>query len=168
MQSPVNSKKWAPLRTIKVVKNPSPNTAVSHSSTAELCIEDSVEVLEESQNITAIHTAVKIQLTVIFTFLIFSCCIYKAYPSASCMKINAADSLCLNVVGGFIHNRKNRIIIYKCFFTGFNSCDGVFGIKTGFTKKSGRCLVSAAKRDGVTLVAVTLNAPNEASWSIWR
>lgn len=39
--------------------------------------------------------------------------------------------------------------------------DGVFGIKTGFTKKSGRCLVSAAERDGVTLVAVTLNAPND-------
>lgn len=32
------------------------------------------------------------------------------------------------------------------------------GIKTGFTKKSGRCLVSAARRDGVTLVAVTLHA----------
>ncbi|MBQ3045792.1 MAG: D-alanyl-D-alanine carboxypeptidase [Clostridia bacterium] len=35
------------------------------------------------------------------------------------------------------------------------------GIKTGFTKKSGRCLVSAAERDGVTLVAVTLNAPDD-------
>lgn len=35
------------------------------------------------------------------------------------------------------------------------------GIKTGFTKKSGRCLVSAAKRDGVTLIAVTLNAPDD-------
>ncbi len=37
------------------------------------------------------------------------------------------------------------------------------GVKTGFTKKSGRCLVSAAKRDGITLVAVTLNAPDD--WS---
>lgn len=35
------------------------------------------------------------------------------------------------------------------------------GIKTGFTKKSGRCLVSAAKREGVTLVAVTLNDPDD-------
>lgn len=35
------------------------------------------------------------------------------------------------------------------------------GIKTGFTKKSGRCLVSAAERDGVVLVAVTLNAPDD-------
>ena len=31
------------------------------------------------------------------------------------------------------------------------------GIKTGFTKKSGRCLVSAAERNGIILVAVTLN-----------
>ena len=41
--------------------------------------------------------------------------------------------------------------------------DGAVGVKTGFTKKSGRCLVSAAKRDGLLLVAVTLNAPND--WS---
>lgn len=41
------------------------------------------------------------------------------------------------------------------------SYDGCIGVKTGFTKKSGRCLVSAAKRNGITLVAVTLNAPND-------
>ena len=35
------------------------------------------------------------------------------------------------------------------------------GIKTGFTQKAGRCLVSAAERDGLTLVAVTINAPND-------
>ncbi len=39
--------------------------------------------------------------------------------------------------------------------------DGAVGVKTGFTKKSGRCLVSAAKRDGLLLVAVTLNDPND-------
>ncbi len=39
--------------------------------------------------------------------------------------------------------------------------DGCIGMKTGFTKKSGRTLVSAAKRDGVTLIAVTLNAPDD-------
>ncbi len=39
--------------------------------------------------------------------------------------------------------------------------DGVIGVKTGFTKKSGRCLVSACERDGVTLIAVTLSAPND-------
>lgn len=39
--------------------------------------------------------------------------------------------------------------------------DGAFGIKTGFTKKSGRCLVSAVEKDGKILVAVTLNAPDD-------
>ena len=37
----------------------------------------------------------------------------------------------------------------------------VIGVKTGFTKKSGRCLVSAAERNGVRVIAVTLNAPND-------
>lgn len=41
------------------------------------------------------------------------------------------------------------------------SYDGAIGVKTGFTKRSGRCLVSAAQRDGVTLVAVTLNDPDD-------
>ena len=41
--------------------------------------------------------------------------------------------------------------------------DGAIGMKTGFTKKSGRCLVSAARRDGLTLIAVTLDAPSD--WS---
>ncbi len=39
--------------------------------------------------------------------------------------------------------------------------DGAVGVKTGFTKKTGRCLVSAAEKDGVTLIAVTLNAPDD-------
>lgn len=40
---------------------------------------------------------------------------------------------------------------------------GAVGLKTGFTKATGRCLVSAAERDGLTLIAVTLNAPDD-----WR
>ncbi|MGN1048149.1 MAG: D-alanyl-D-alanine carboxypeptidase family protein [Eubacteriales bacterium] len=39
--------------------------------------------------------------------------------------------------------------------------DGAIGVKTGFTKRSGRCLVSAAERNGLRLVAVTLNAPSD-------
>jgi len=38
---------------------------------------------------------------------------------------------------------------------------GAIGIKTGFTKKSGRCLVSAAEKDGKTVVIVTLNASDD-------
>lgn len=41
------------------------------------------------------------------------------------------------------------------------SFDGAVGVKTGYTKKAGRCLVSAAKRDGKYVIAVTLNAPDD-------
>lgn len=39
--------------------------------------------------------------------------------------------------------------------------DDALGVKTGYTKTSGRCLVSAAERDGVRLVAVTLSDPDD-------
>lgn len=39
--------------------------------------------------------------------------------------------------------------------------EGLIGVKTGFTKKSGRCLVTAAERDGKRVIAVTLNAPDD-------
>ncbi len=42
-----------------------------------------------------------------------------------------------------------------------DSYEGLIGVKTGYTKKSGRCLVTAAKRDGKTVVAVTLCDPND-------
>lgn len=41
--------------------------------------------------------------------------------------------------------------------------DGCNGVKTGFTKAAGRCLVTSAERDGMTLICVTLNAPDD-----WR
>lgn len=44
-----------------------------------------------------------------------------------------------------------------------SSYEGAIGMKTGYTKKTGRSLVSAAERDGLTLIAVTLNAPDD-----WR
>lgn len=41
--------------------------------------------------------------------------------------------------------------------------EGAIGVKTGFTKSTGRTLVGAAERDGLTLISVTLNAPDD-----WR
>lgn len=41
--------------------------------------------------------------------------------------------------------------------------EGANGVKTGYTKKTGRCLVSSCTRGGVSLIAVTLNAPSD-----WR
>ncbi len=42
-----------------------------------------------------------------------------------------------------------------------SSYEGAIGIKTGFTKNTGRCLVSAAEKNGITLICVTLNAPSD-------
>lgn len=39
--------------------------------------------------------------------------------------------------------------------------EGAVGIKTGFTDNARRCLVSAAERDGVMLIAVTLSAADD-------
>ena len=43
---------------------------------------------------------------------------------------------------------KNRLL---------TSLDGCCGVKTGYTKKAGRCLVSSTKRDNQTFVCVVLN-----------
>ncbi len=43
---------------------------------------------------------------------------------------------------------KNRLL---------NSLQGCNGVKTGFTNDAGRCLVSSAERDGMTIVCVVLN-----------
>jgi serine-type D-Ala-D-Ala carboxypeptidase (penicillin-binding protein 5/6) len=37
---------------------------------------------------------------------------------------------------------------------------GILGVKTGFTDEAGRCLVAAARRNGVTLVSVVLDSPD--------
>ena len=54
---------------------------------------------------------------------------------------------------------------YKRTLTNHNKLlgnfNGIIGVKTGFTKKSGRCLVTAAERDGKGVIAVTLNAPDD-------
>lgn len=64
-----------------------------------------------------------------------------------------------NYTADFIEPQISRIFSNHNKLLGL--CDGVYGIKTGFTKKSGRCLVSACERNGKNLVAVTLNAPDD-------
>ena len=45
-------------------------------------------------------------------------------------------------------NNKNRLL---------TTYDGATGIKTGYTKKAGRCLVFGAQRDGMEIIGVVLN-----------
>lgn len=48
-------------------------------------------------------------------------------------------------------NNKNRLL---------SSYPGAIGVKTGYTKAAGRCLVFAAEREGMTLLGAVLNCPD--------
>ncbi|MDD6309389.1 MAG: D-alanyl-D-alanine carboxypeptidase [Clostridia bacterium] len=50
-----------------------------------------------------------------------------------------------------LHNHNKLLSMYE----------GAIGVKTGYTKAAGRTLVSAAEREGVELIAVTLCAPDD-------
>lgn len=54
---------------------------------------------------------------------------------------------------------------YERWLTNTNklldNLDGVIGVKTGFTDKARRCLVSACERNGAKLICVTLNDPDD-------
>lgn len=55
------------------------------------------------------------------------------------------------VAGRLITNHNKLLRMY----------DGANGVKTGYTKAAGRCLVSSAERNGMSLIAVTLSAPDD-------
>jgi len=55
-------------------------------------------------------------------------------------------------------NYTRRLTNHNKLLSIYNGC---IGIKTGYTQKAGRCLVSSAEKDGVQLVAVTLNASDD-------
>ncbi len=57
----------------------------------------------------------------------------------------------ITCAGRTMVNHNKMLSLYK----------GAIGVKTGYTKKCGRCLVSAAERNGRTLIAVTLNDPDD-------
>lgn len=54
--------------------------------------------------------------------------------------------------GSLVLSNHNRLL---------SMCDGVDGVKTGFTKSAGRCLVSSAMRNDTRLICVTLSAPDD-------
>ena len=56
--------------------------------------------------------------------------------------------------GGRTYTNHNRLL---------GECEGVFGVKTGYTEAAGRTLVSSCERGGMTLICVTLSDPDD-----WR
>lgn len=57
-------------------------------------------------------------------------------------------------VGDMTYENHNRLL---------KECDGVFGVKTGYTEAAGRTLVTCCEREGLTLICVTLSDPDD-----WR
>lgn len=55
----------------------------------------------------------------------------------------------------------NDILYFKNHNKLLKLYEGTIGVKTGYTKRCGRCLVSAAEKNGVELISVTLNAPDD-------
>ena len=87
------------------------------------------------------------------------------YSSAGDMARLAAYALCNEDFKRIVSTAS--ITIGERYLSNHNKllrmCEGCIGVKTGFTKAAGRTLVSAAARDGMTLVCVTLNDPDD-----WR
>lgn len=69
--------------------------------------------------------------------------VFKEIVSTKVYKIDATE------------NCKARTIINKNKL--LNSLEGCIGVKTGYTSKAGRCLVSACERNGMEVVCVVLN-----------
>lgn len=75
--------------------------------------------------------------------------------AAACLEQETVAEICAT----------QRITLGERTFTNHNRLltmyDGCVGMKTGYTQRAGRTLVSAARRDGQTLVVVTLNDPDD-------
>lgn len=68
-------------------------------------------------------------------------------------KIAATKEHQIETANGITYLRNHNKLLWQ-----YPDC---IGGKTGFTKTAGRCFVSCAKKDDVTLVAVTLDAPDD-------
>lgn len=73
----------------------------------------------------------------------------KAYENEDFCKIVSTSKakIIVDDEARYIGNKNKLLHLY----------DGANGVKTGFTKKSGRCLVSGAKRSGMQVIGVVLN-----------
>ena len=69
-------------------------------------------------------------------------------------RIVAAKNISFSTPDDVIHSYTNHNSLLRM-------CPYATGLKTGYTKAAGRCLVSSAEKDGVELICVTLNAPND-------
>lgn len=82
-----------------------------------------------------------------------------AVLSCAALKNNTFSEICSQKSMEISVNGKKQTIYNHNRLLSF--MDDCIGVKTGYTEKAGRCLVSAAERNGHTLVCVTLNDAND-------
>lgn len=91
----------------------------------------------------------------------YTCAYDMALLGAYCIENPVFRQMCSAESKSVIYKEPEMKITFYNHNKLLNTCKGVFGIKTGFTKKSGRCLVTACERNGATLICVTLNAGDD-------
>ncbi len=82
-----------------------------------------------------------------------------AIIASTALKNESFKTICSTYKKEIISSEMTRVLVNHNKM--LKRYDGCIGIKTGYTKKSGRSLVSAAERDGLTLISVTINAPDD-------
>ena len=91
------------------------------------------------------------------------------YTTARELAIIAAEALKNESIRSIVATKRKSFVTEERSRTYVNHnkllslYDDAIGVKTGYTRRCGRCLVGAAERDGLTFISVTLNAPND--WS---
>ena len=87
------------------------------------------------------------------------------YTTASELAVIAAEAYKNKIVRETVGSKTKKLDYLSLVLENSNklldSYEYATGMKTGFTKAAGRCLVSSAEKDGITLIAVTLNAPDD-------
>lgn len=91
------------------------------------------------------------------------------YTTAYELALIAAEALENEVFAEIVSTEKKAVALHNGTATRLlvnhnrllREYDDIIGVKTGFTKKCGRTLVSAAERDGIRLICVTLNDGND-------
>lgn len=80
-----------------------------------------------------------------------------ALISAYALKNNVFREICSTksvYISNSINNSKRLLVNKNKMLKNYQGC---FGVKTGYTKKAGRCLVTAVNRNNLNLVSVVLN-----------
>ena len=78
----------------------------------------------------------------------------EAIRNETFLAMSSAKSMTVEFENGkkLVLENHNKLLHYM---------DDCIGVKTGYTQKSGRCLVSAVRNNNISLICVTLNAPDD-------